>query len=220
MKKKIVIALIAIVLVAGFIMAQVKGFNVDAMYANATKLNVYIGRDFDKDAIKEIASEIFVGKEVLVQKVRPFQDVVSITTSAVEDKHVEELVKKLNEKYELTLKTEDVVQTHMPYMEFKDMLKQYVVPLAIAMILALAYMGVRFRKLGVIKTMGIAIGTVVLAEAMLVCLYAITRLPVNMFAIATSLGLMALSFIGTTIFLEKKMEKVAIEEQQLKKENA
>jgi len=206
MKKKIVVTLIALILIVGLIMAGAKGFNVDAMYANATKLNAYIGKDFDKDAIKEIAEGIFVGKEVLVQKVRPFEDVASITTSNVEEWQIEELAKQLNEKYELTLEKEDIVKTDMPYMELKDMIKQYVVPLAIALILAFAYIGVRFRRIGFIKTMGISLGTVIIAEAIIVSLYAITRLPVNMFAIATSLAGMAFAIMGSTIYLEKKLE--------------
>lgn len=208
MKKKIVVAIIAIILVAGLVVAGQKGFNVDAMYANATKLNAYIGKEFDKDAVKDIAKEIFTGKEVLVQKVRPFQDVVAITTSGVEDWQIEELAKRLNEQYELTLEKDDIVRTDMPYMELTDMLKQYVLPVAISCVLALAYMGVRFKKLGVIRAMGVSIGTVVIAEALLVSLYAITRLPVNMFAIATSLALMAVTFTGATLYLEHEMTKL------------
>lgn len=215
MKKKIVVALIAVVLIAGLICAGTRGFNVDAMYANATKLNVYIGKDFDKDAVKSIAKEIFTGKEVLVQKVRPFQDVVSITTSDVEDWQIEELAKKLNEQYALTLEKEDIVKTQMPYMELKDMLKQYMVPLAISLVLALAYMGVRFRKIGCIKTMGIAIGSIVIAEAILVSAYAITRLPVNMFAISASLTIMGLVFIGTTFYLEQQLRLISEEKPEV-----
>jgi len=217
MKKKIVVALIAVILIAGLICAGARGFNVDAMYANATKINAYIGKDFDKDAVKEIAKEIFTGKEVLVQKVRPFQDVVSITTSGVEEWQIEELTKRLNEQYELSLEKEDIVQTQLPYMELKDMLTQYIVPLAIGFLLAFAYMGVRFRKLGVIKTMGISIGSLVVGEAMLVSLYAITRLPVNMFAISASLAIMGLVFIGSTLYLESKLKKVEKEEKQASK---
>ncbi len=208
MKKKIVVALIAIILVTGLIMAGQKGFNVDAMYANATRLNAYIGKEFDKDAVKDIAKDIFTGKEVLVQKVRPFQDVVAITTSDVEDWQIEELAKQLNAQYDLTLKTDDIVRTDMPYMQFTDMLKQYIVPVTIGCVLALVYIGIRFRSLGVIRTMGVSIGTVVIAEALLVSLYAITRLPVNMFAIATSLALLAITFVGSTLYLENELTKL------------
>ena len=64
---------------------------------------------------------------------------------------VQELVQKLNEKYELELKEENIEIMHNPKVKLSSIILPYVVPIAISMIILFVYVGIRYKKLGTVK---------------------------------------------------------------------
>ena len=67
----------------------------------------------------------------------------------------------------------------VPSFRIRDLAKPYLVPMAIATVLALAYMIIRYKKVGIVKVLSQFVVLNVLAEALYVSIIAITRFPVN-----------------------------------------
>ena len=80
------------------------------------------------------------------------------------DSKIEQLTNKLNEKLGLELKKENIAKVYQPHIRLSSVLKPYLVPLAISMIVILAYVMIRFRKIGVWKTLAFYVLTVLASE--------------------------------------------------------
>ena len=56
---KIIIALIAIILIAGIVMTFTKGLKFNLNYANSKKIEINIGKEFEEKDIEEITDDVF-----------------------------------------------------------------------------------------------------------------------------------------------------------------
>ena len=162
-KTKIVALLVAIIMIVGLIVTLTVGFNFDLKYQQAKKLQLYLEKDFEIADIKQITSEVLPNEKVMLQKVEVFEDTVSIIAKEISEEQRNNLVNKINEKYELELKADQIEITTIPHTRGRDIIKPYITPFLIATILILVYMAVRYYKLGMIKTILKTGLTVVLA---------------------------------------------------------
>lgn len=103
MNKKI-IGLSVIVIVIGLIMIAVKGFNVNLKYKNHKVMQITVGQDYDVKEIKAIAKDVFGKKQVIVEKAGLFNDEISIGAEEITQEQAEQIVSKINEKYNLNQK--------------------------------------------------------------------------------------------------------------------
>ena len=96
---KIIIALIAIILIAGIVMTFTKGLKFNLNYANSKKIEINIGKEFEEKDIKEITDDVFGKQPVLIQAIEVYKDAVSITTTDITEEQKKTLITKKNEKY-------------------------------------------------------------------------------------------------------------------------
>ena len=82
---KILVAMIAIILVAGIIMIFTKGLAFELKYQDSKKVEVNSGKEFEEKDIKEITDEIFGKQTVTIQAIEVYKDAVSITTTEITD---------------------------------------------------------------------------------------------------------------------------------------
>lgn len=101
MNKKI-IGLSIIVIIVGLIMIAVKGFNVSLKYREHKVMQISVGQDFDVKDIKAITKEVFGKKQVSVEKAGLYNDELSIGAEDITDEEADLIVKKINEKYNLS----------------------------------------------------------------------------------------------------------------------
>ena len=82
------------------------------------------------------------------------------------------------------------------------------------MIIILVFVGIRYKKLGVLKTLVTYILSIGAVEMILLSIIAITRLPINRFVIPV--GLLLLIVIITILGFknEKKLTTVSVEENK------
>lgn len=154
---KIIAILIAIVIIIGMIITLTVGLNFDLRYQEAKKIQLYLEKDFEIADIKQITDEILPNQKVILQKVEVFEDTVSILAKDITEEQKGNIISKVNEKYETNLTSENVEITEIPHTRGRDIIKPYVLPFAIATIIILAYMMVRYYKLGMMKMLGKAI---------------------------------------------------------------
>ena len=205
-KKKVMLILIPIlaIIVAGILMICLKGFNYSLLYSNVKRLNIYMDKEFNIEDVKTITNEVFGDKQVKVQKANQFGTVVSIVTSEITEEEQNSLIEKINTKYEITLDKEtDIALMNIPQVRAWDLVKIYVSPLLTITLISIAYMALRFRKNGIIKSLIEPVVSLVLIMALYVSVVAIIRIPVNEFFVILGILIYILTIICNAMRLSK-----------------
>ena len=212
--KQLRIILIALIIIAGIVMIAVKGFNFDLKYQDTQKVELYLQTEFNIGDIKQITNEIFGNQKVMIQKVEVFEDSVSITTTSISDEQKNNLVTKVNEKYGIELKVEDVQIENIAHTRGRDIIKPYIIPFAIAIIATLIYIGIRYYKLKTVNVILKSIGIMILAQILLFCVMAITRIPIGRLTIPMVILVYLVTLFGITNRFENKLKKKNLEENK------
>ena len=213
-KQKLLIAIIALIIIVGAVIIATIGLNFDFRLQESKKIELYIETEFEIKDIKDITNEVFGNEPVMIQKVEVYEDSVSITTKEITDEQKQNLINKVNEKYGLEISADSTEIVSVPNLRGRDMIKPYIVPFAVATVIILIYMAVRYRKLGVIKTILKVIAISIVAQATLLAVIAITRIPVGRLTIPMVITVYLLTLIGLTTKFEKQLEGKKAEENK------
>ena len=199
---KFMIVLIILILIAGTIILFTKGLAFGLKYGEAQEIEVNIGDEVQISDIKEVTSEVFGSQPVLVRYIEIYKDTVNITTTSITEEQKDELITKLNEKYEKELSLDDVEITQKSSVKLKDIIKHYIAPFGIVTAIVLVYFMIRYHKLNIFKVLVQAIVIMVLSQWMLLSIMAITRMPVGDFTIPAVIVI----YIISTYLCEKKFD--------------
>lgn len=214
MNKKICYAILICVIIAGVIVIATMGLKTDITYSRNLRLDIYLGKEYTRADIDQIAKEVFGNERILVQQVEYYGDMFSITilqeTEELDSK-IEQLTNKLNEKLGLELKKENITKVYQPHIRLFSVLMPYLLPLAISMIIILIYVMIRFRKIGIWKTLAIYILTVLASELIYLSILAICRIPIN--RLVTPIGLAIYVIVITIITAKREKELVVYQEE-------
>lgn len=213
-KMKILIVVIALVIIAGIAVIATIGFNFDIKYEETNKVELYLGKDFNIEDIRQITNETIPNQYVIIQKVEVYNDSVSIIAKEITEEQKTNLINKINEKYETELSADSTQITSIPHTRGRDILKPYIAPFAIATIIILVYMAFRYLKLGTINTILKTIGILILTQAILFSIIAITRIPIGRLTIAMVITVYMLTMIAITTRFEKKLAEKKKEENK------
>lgn len=217
--KKTIQAIITFLLIAGILILCIMGLNVGLTYAQSKQVDIYIGKTFDTQEIEQIVKEVTNESFVVIQKVELYEDIVSITTKELSQEQLEAINQKINEKYSIENKIEDLTIVDNAKIRGRDVIKPYILPILITLVIIAIYAAIRYRKLGIGKTILKVIGYPILAQAVLLSLIGITRIPVTYVTISIVLAVYAISYMVVFAGLEKKekMNKENKEEKEMKK---
>ena len=208
---KIIIALIAIILIAGTIMLCTKGLVFGLNYEDSKKVEINLGKQFEEKDIKEITNDVFGKQPVLIQAIEVYKDAVSITTTEISDEQKSNLITKLNEKYGTDISTDDITIEANAHIRGRDIVKPYIVSFAIATVIVLVYLSIRYYKLNSLKVLAKSIGIMLFAQLILLAIIAIARIPIGVLTMPVVLLIYVLStYICTTKFdkdLDKKLQE-------------
>ena len=205
MRNKILYILIAIIIIAGVAVGCTAKFRFSLAYDDSNRIEVYIGKEYTKDDIKSIAEDVFGTKDVLIQKVEFFNDDVTITVRNSNDDQLNNLVTKINEKYGTSLTKDDLKVVQIPHYRGRDIMANYLLPIGISAIIIIAYEAIRFRKIGVIKTILKLIIWPVIIEALYVSILAITRIPISYYTLPLGIIIAVLTLTVITYKNEKRL---------------
>ena len=220
--KKIIYAILICIIIAGIVIIATVGLNADIIYSKNVELEVYIDKGFEKKDIEEIVKQVFPNEKLIVQEVGYFQDIVGITledtrTDEELNTKIEELNTKINEKYEIENAVEDITVTHNPKVKLSSLIIPYAVTLGISMVIILIYVGIRYKKLGIIKTLVTYVLSIGASEMLLLSIITITRFPINRIVIPIGLLLLVVVITILGFINEKKLLGIAEKESKKKK---
>ncbi|MCI9039365.1 MAG: hypothetical protein HFJ29_05805 [Clostridia bacterium] len=214
MNKKVFYAILICIMIAGAIVIATMGLKADIIYSKNVRLDMYLGKEYNKQDIEQIAKEVFGNERMLVQQVEFYGDMFSITVpQEVEDldTKVEQLVSKVNEKFGLELKKENITKVYQPKIKLSSVLMPYLLPMAISMVIILIYVMIRFRKIGVWKTLSAYILTALASELIYLSILAICRIPIN--RLVTPIGLAIYAIVITIVTAKREKQLTAYHEE-------
>lgn len=213
-KTKILIWLIAIVIVVGMIVTLTVGLNFDLRYQEAKQIQLYLEKDFEIADIKQITDETLPNQKVMIQKIEVYEDSVSILTTDITEEQKANIINKINEKYGTELSADSIQIVTIPHTRGRDIIKPYIMPFVIATIIILVYMMIKYYKLGIIETILKFIALLVIAQAILLSVTAIIRIPIGRATIPMVLLVYILSLEGATTYFEKKLSEKKKDEEK------
>lgn len=220
--KKIIYGVLACIIIVGIIITFTIGLNVDIIYSKNVEIDVYIGKVVELEEIKQIAKEVFPNEKMIIQEIELFNDMVSITMKDKTDEELKEPVEQLNTKINEKYGTENTVEdniaiAHNSKIRLSSILKQYLLPIAISMIIILVFAGIRYRKLGIVKIIMSYVLYTGVIELVYLSLLAITRFPINRLVIPIGLVLYIITITSLSFKNEKKLLNAMQEERGKKK---
>lgn len=212
MKNKILYGLVALVILLGIIMYFVHGFNVGNIYGANTKLGLYIETGINLDEVKTIVDESFNGKKAIYQDVEYFGEMVLITLPPVTDEEVDNFLTKVNEKYDLEYDKEDLDIMTLPGMKFMEIIKPYLGPVLLTLLLSIAYLAIRYRKLGVKEMIIKPVVIIILTQLLILSVYLIANIPIDVSIVPILILGLGISLVVITTdnnrLLEKRIEEL------------
>ena len=203
---KIITIIIALILVIGTIMIVTKGLNFDLKYQNNKKIEINLGKEFDKKEVENIVKEVVGEQPVDVSAIEVYKDAISITTTELSDEQKNQIVAKINEKYATDLVAEDITIEENSHIRGRDILKPYITPFAILTILVLVYLSIRYFKLNAFKVCAQSFVIICFAQLVLLAVMAVTRMPIGICTIPAVLVVYVISTYICTARFDKKME--------------
>lgn len=202
--KKIILLGLILLIIAGIVVVSLKGFNVSLMLEQHEAINIVIGKEINIKDIQNICNEIFKNKKVVVRTVDLFNDSVNISLKSITDEEKNELVNKLNEKYGTELTSEELKVNSISNVRIRDLIRPYIKPIIISVVIIIAYLIIIFRKLKTLEVLGNIFLIILLTEATLASVIAIVRIPVSPIII----NLMAVvAVIELLIYISKTSKK-------------
>ncbi len=201
--KIIVIAIEALVILAGIVIINIMGFNKELRFSQSERIDVYIENEADKAKVKSIVNEVLGDQNNMVQTVEIYQDMVTIRAKEITDDQKNDIVNKLKENYEFKQTAEETTIKTVPATKIVDMYKKYIVPFVVSGVLVLIYMAIRYYKKGIWKVLARTICMPVLAELFLLAVIAIVRIPLGRFTPVLVIAMYIASITGVVIENEK-----------------
>ncbi len=205
--KKTLYILIAIIIILGTISIFTFRLNFTLMYSEHTKINVYLGKEYNLEDIKKITEETLGKQEMIYQEIEIFKDSIAINVKSATDEQISALETKLKEKYEIGESEKIVVTDTVGHIRGRDIIKPYIIPMIIVTIVILAYVGVRYLSLGLTKVITTLIIRLVLSQALLLSVIGLIRIPIGVFMMLFVILLYIAVVMYTVIQNENRLEK-------------
>ena len=197
--KKIIQIVLMCLIIAGVIIVATIGFNVGTKYSETTQISIKIGKEFDlKDT-----NEVFEKQNTQIQYVELYKDMVQITVKEASEEQIKTLNDKINEKYEISNELSNVLVTRQSNVRLRDIVKPYIVPVAIVSVITIVYVMIAFRKLEIWQVLYNTLMNMVAPQAILAGFYAVTRIPVNRLTVVIEILIYIASIMLNIVYLNK-----------------
>ncbi len=207
-KKLIAIIASLVVIVIGIVMTCALGVNLSLEYEGYTRLDVYMTEEANLDEVKEIVEDVFDGN-YKIQFSDDFNDTVMIKLQNATDEQITEIEEKLTEKYEFDNEDADyIIEVNIPSVRVFDLVKPYIAPVIISLVLVLLYFGISFRKLKFYKSVIEPLAIIVLINALYASVLAIFRIPMSEYIIPIGILIYTMSLLGVTLYLNNQNKLV------------
>ena len=218
MKDKLLYIILIIVIIVGAIVYKVKGVNKELNYSNRQEFEISAASTFDVSKVEEIVKSVIANRQIKVQKVERFENALKITSAEISEEEKENIINKINEEYSENISNEDVKIISVTATRIIDIIKPYILPIIIAMVIVLLYFLILYNKIGITEVLTKGIILPMLVELSYYAIIAITRIPFGRITNSIALGIFIVIIGMLAICFQNKKEKLVIESKK-EKEN-
>lgn len=205
-KKKLIMILVVLIAIIGIAITATVGLNVDLKYQASQNIELYIEKEFEISDIKSIINEVMPNTKTIIKKVEVFEDTVSITAKEISEEQKQNIITKINEKYGINIEQEKIEITNIASEKLRDVVKPYILPLAIITGIILVYLSIRYASLGVVKTLINTILVLAITGVMFLSIMAIVRIPICEYTMPAGMALYILTLLVITNAFEKQLQ--------------
>lgn len=217
---KIIYLIAVLIIIVGIIVTCIWKTNFSLEYSEHTRINVYIGKEFNVEDMKQIVKDVFKNKEIKYQNIETFNDSIAINVKELNDEELTVLKDKVKEKYEIEEIDSNVTTMTIPHYRIRDIIKPYIVPMVITTIIILAYVGIRYLKLGAfIVTIKLLVRLIV-SQAVFASIIQILRIPVGVYMVPVAILIYILTIMATVIVYENEATRKKEQEEKNKVQKA
>lgn len=216
-KKKIGLLAVVLIILAGIVIVCLKGFNVSLMYRSHETINFIAGKEMIVSDVEDLVKEVLQDKKFDVRGIEEFEDAVSISTENFTVEEKENLVNKINEKYGLENKVEDVKIQTVSNVRLRDMFAPYFKSTVIVFVFLVLYMILRYKSEDmkkVLKSIVSDLVKVVVVQGVVIALIAIIRLPISALTIPV---LLTVLFVHLVMIMTRREKERKEELKKVKK---
>lgn len=212
--KKLLLLGIILLIVAGIFIVALKGMNVSLQLQKHESIVVKLGKEIDLKDIKQICNDVFQNRKYIVRNVEMFNDSANIVIESITDEEKEELINKINEKYETSLTTQDLTIRSNSNIRIRDIIRPFIIPTTISIIVIGAVYGIAYRTKEILVKFVKTLVITFITEALIASIIAIVRIPLSQSIIT----IMLFVAIIEIMFIMNKKETVEKESETI--ENA
>lgn len=218
MKNKLLYIILIIVIIVGAIVYKVKGVNKELNYSSRQEFEISAASTFDVSKVEEIVKSVITNRPIKVQKVERFENALEIISAEISEEEKENIINKINEEYNENISNEDVKITSVTATRIIDILRPYILPIIIAMVIVLLYFVILYNKIGITEVLTKGIILPILVELSYYAIITITRIPFGRITNSIALGIFIVTIGMLAICFQNKKEKLVIESKK-EKEN-
>lgn len=213
--KKIIIAVLVCIIIAGAIVAKVNnGFNFELGYGRTNEIDLFISKGCDTNEIEQIAKETLGTNEVSVRAIEMYGDSVAITAKQISEEQKESLINKVNEKYGTDIKKDNIHIIIVANARGRDIVKKLILPFVVVTAIVLIYMIIRYFKLGFGKVLIKTVAILILSQVELLSIMAITRYPIGKTTTSLILIVYMFTLMGITAKFEQNLHEIKKSEEE------
>ena len=170
------------------------------------ELTNYTGIEISE--MESIASEVLGNTRFIVQPVETFGNAVVIVAKDITEEQRNNIVTKFNEKYGTELKSENIEIVSIPFTRIKDVIKRFIAPGIISLVLVLGYFVIRYKKIGWKKVTLKTLITPVVAELLLFSIISIIRVPFSRLTVSLGVGTYISIIMLLSVMFENQRNKI------------
>lgn len=214
MKNKIIAVALLLVIIAGVVVIALKGVNYELKFSDSKELDLYIAKQISVNDIKPIVKEVMGNQAISVRYIEEYGDSVAIITRDMTDEQKTEIINKINEKFGSEIKADSTELITLSHVRGRDMVKKFVLPFVISTFIILVYLAIRYFKLGLVKVLLKSIIAIVLGQAELLSVLALTRFPIGRTTTLLVLTVYLVTLVVLTTRYENKLQEIKAEENK------
>ena len=207
-KNIIIYVIICLIIIAGVAVWEAKGFRTEMQFTPRKEIELTNYTGIDVSDIEAIASETLGNTRFMVQRVETFGNAVVIVAKDITEEQRNNIVTKFNEKYGTELKSENIEIVSIPFTRIKDVIKRFIVPGIVSLVLVLAYFVIRFKIIGWKKVTLKTILTPVVAELLLFSIISIIRVPFSRLAVSLGVGVYVAIITLLSVMFENQRNRI------------
>ena len=140
MKNKIILLIAILLILAGTITLFIVGFEKTEAYKDAARIEVYIPQGYEKEDIKQLVEESFVGKDYDLEEIEKLNQVVGIRVKDYSEKELDNFKAKISEKYNIEKDKLEIYEIELPKVRIRTVVSSYVLPISIITVISIIYM--------------------------------------------------------------------------------